>query len=53
MAVQNAARILKQTEALQDVAYSLLTLKRIQEELLLPEPDIEKITEYLERILVP
>jgi len=51
VAVLNAMRILKNNEALQDAQRTLLNLCRAQRALL--EGDDEKVSEYLERILVP
>lgn len=53
LAVNHALRTLKDSEALRDASFSLLTLDRIQRELLLPEPDMEKIAHWLECLLVP
>lgn len=51
LAVLSALRILKNNDALRDAQVTLLNLCRAQRELL--NEDTEKLTEHLERILVP
>ena len=52
LAVQSAARILRQKEALEDAAYTLTEMINAQRELNLPEPDPDKVSECMERVFV-